>query len=131
MDASENLGKENIGGIILKVDLDITHPLAFGYRDTDIPIYKNNTVWLSASKNEYSTVARYSRNALIDGYISRKNSEEFLKASASLIVSPLDDGRVILFADNPNFRGSWYGTNRLFLNALFLGDKIEIPIPED
>jgi hypothetical protein len=131
VDASENLGKENIGGIILKVDLDITHPLAFGYRDTDIPVYKNNNVWLSPSKNEYSTVARYSRDALIDGYISRKNSEEFLKASASLIVSPLDDGRVILFADNPNFRGSWYGTNRLFLNALFLGDKIEIPIPED
>ncbi|WP_297692933.1 M14 family zinc carboxypeptidase [uncultured Eudoraea sp.] len=131
VDASENLGKESIGGVILKVDLDITHPLAFGYRDTDIPVYKNNNVWLSASRNEYSTVARYSRNALIDGYISKKNSEEFLKSSASLIVSPLDEGRVILFADNPNFRGSWYGTNRLFLNALFLGDKIEVPKKED
>ena len=32
-----------------------------------------------------------------------------------------------MFADNPNFRGAWYGTNRLFLNAIFLGDKIDIP----
>ncbi|MGB5205115.1 M14 metallopeptidase family protein [Eudoraea sp.] len=130
-DADENLGREGLGGIILKADLDVTHPLAFGYRDTDIPVYKNNTVWLSPSKNEYSTVAKYSRNALIDGYISRKNSEEFLKTSASLIVSPLGSGRVVMFADNPNFRGSWYGTNRLFLNALFLGDKIEVPKQND
>ncbi|WP_299163724.1 M14 metallopeptidase family protein [uncultured Eudoraea sp.] len=131
VDADENLGREGLGGIILKADLDVTHPLAFGYRDTDIPVYKNNTVWLSPSKNEYSTVAKYSRNALIDGYISRKNSEEFLKTSASLIVSPLGSGRVVMFADNPNFRGSWYGTNRLFLNALFLGDKIEVPKQND
>ncbi|MGB5481804.1 MAG: hypothetical protein WBM91_12060 [Eudoraea sp.] len=131
VDADENLGREGLGGIILKADLDVTHPLAFGYRDTDIPVYKNNTVWLSPSKNEYSTVVKYSRNALIDGYISRKNSEEFLKTSASLIVSPLGSGRVVMFADNPNFRGSWYGTNRLFLNALFLGDKIEVPKQND
>jgi len=131
VDADENLGREKLGGIILKADLDVTHPLAFGYRDTDIPVYKNNNVWLSPSRNEYSTVAKYSRNALIDGYISRKNSEEFLKSSASLIVSPLGSGRVVLFADNPNFRGSWYGTNRLFLNALFLGDKIKIPKKND
>ncbi len=127
VDAGENLGKESVGGIILKVDLDITHPLAFGYHDSSIPVYKNNTVWLAPSKNEYATVAKYSKNPLIDGFITKKNMEENVKPSASLIVSKVGSGRVILFADNPNFRGSWYGTNRLFLNALFLGDKISVP----
>ncbi|QLG46364.1 M14 metallopeptidase family protein [Costertonia aggregata] len=127
VNAGENIGKESVGGIILKVDLDITHPLAFGYRDETIPVYKNNTVWLSPSKNEYATVAKYSKNPLIDGFITIKNMEENLKPSASLLVSRLGSGRVVLFADNPNFRGSWYGTNRLFLNALFLGDKINVP----
>lgn len=127
VDANENIGKESVGGVILKVDLDVTHPLAFGYHDTTIPVYKNNTIWLSPSKNEYATVAKYSANPHIDGFITDKNMDEFLKPSASLIVSPVGSGRVILFADNPNFRGSWYGTNRLFLNALFLGNKIEIP----
>ena len=28
-----------------------------------------------------------------------------------------------MFSDNPNFRGAWYGTNRL-LNAIFLGDNL-------
>ena len=53
--------------------------------------------------------------------------EEFLDRSASVLVSRLGSGRVVLFADNPNFRGSWYGTNRLFLNALFLGEHINVP----
>lgn len=127
VDANENIGKESVGGVILKVDLDVTHPLAFGYHDTTIPVYKNNTVWLSPSKNEYATVAKYAANPHIDGFITDKNMDEFLKPSASLIVSPVGKGRVILFADNPNFRGSWYGTNRLFLNAIFLGDKIRVP----
>ena len=127
VDAGENLGKESVGGIILKVDLDTTHPLAFGYRDTSIPVYKNNTVWLAPSQNAYATVAKYSKQPLIDGFITAKNMNENLKPSASLIVSKLGGGRVVMFADNPNFRGSWYGTNRLFLNALFLGDKINVP----
>ena len=105
----------------------MTHPLAFGYHDNSIPVYKNNTVWLAPSKNEYATVAKYADDPHIDGFITEKNMEEFLKPSASLIVSKLGSGRVILFADNPNFRGSWYGTNRLFLNALFLGDKVDVP----
>jgi hypothetical protein len=63
----------------------------------------------------------------IDGYISKKNMEKYLKSSASLIVSKIGSGRVVLFADNPNFRGSWYGTNKLFLNALFLGSNINVP----
>ncbi|WP_425236396.1 M14 family zinc carboxypeptidase [Ulvibacterium sp.] len=127
VDAPENIGKEQIGGVILKVDLDTTHPLGFGYRDQQIPVYKNNEVWLSPSKNAYATVAQYADEPHIDGFITQKNMEEFIKPSASLLVSKLGNGRVILFADNPNFRGSWYGTNRLFLNALFLGDKVNVP----
>ena len=126
-DARENIGKESLGGVILNVDLDITHPLAYGYRDNNIPVYKNNSVWLSPSKNSYATVAKYSKTPHIDGFITEKNMQENILNSASLIVSKLGSGRVVLFADNPNFRGSWYGTNRLFLNALFLGDKIKIP----
>ncbi|GGG49255.1 peptidase M14 [Croceivirga lutea] len=127
VNARENIGKEEVGGVIVKVDLDLTHPLAFGFRDQQIPVYKNNSVWLKPSKNAYATVAKYAKNPHVDGFLTQKNVEEFLKPSASILTSKLGGGRVILFADNPNFRGSWYGTNRLFLNALFLGDKIRIP----
>ena len=131
VDAEENLGREELGGAIFEVDLDLTHPLGFGYRNHLIPVYKNNNVFLAPSKNEYSTVAKYSDNPHIDGYISNDNLNIYLKPSASLIVSPMGRGRVVMFADNPNFRGAWYGTNRLFLNALFLGNHIAIPKKRD
>jgi len=127
VEAPENSGKKRVGGAIFQVDLDLTHPLAFGYHDKLIPVYRNSNVWLSPSKSAYSTVAKYTENPHIDGFISDENMKKFLKPSASLIVSPLGRGRVVMFADNPNFRGSWYGTNRLFLNAIFLGQHITVP----
>ncbi len=127
VDAPENLGKESVGGVILEVSLDRTHPLAFGYTDAEIPVYKNNEVWLAPSENPYATVAAYTDSPHVDGFLTRKNLEEYARGSASLLVSGMGGGRAVLFADNPNFRGSWYGTNRLFLNALFLGDHIRVP----
>lgn len=124
VDAGPNRGKQRLGGAIFEVDLDTTHPLGFGYTDRDLPVYKNNNVWLAPSKSEYNTVAKYTKDPHIDGFISDENLEDNLKPSASLVVSPQGQGRVILFADNPNFRGSWYGTNKLFLNALFFGSLI-------
>ncbi len=126
VNAQENRGKEQIGGVILNSIVDLTHPLGFGYEDSYVPVYKNNSVWLSPSKNEYSSVVRYSKDALIDGFMTNNNKEK-LEKSVSLVVSKVGRGIAILFADNPNFRGSWYGTNRLFLNAIFLRNKIYVP----
>ncbi|GIR99857.1 MAG: hypothetical protein CM15mP102_06780 [Flavobacteriales bacterium] len=126
VDASNNSGKEQIGGIILRTNVDLTHPLGFGLEDTNLPVYKNNTIWIKPSKNRYSSVVRYTRDPLIDGFITDNNHKK-LKSTVSLLVSKIGEGRAIMFADNPNFRGAWYGTNRLFLNAILLGDKIDIP----
>ena len=127
VDARENIGKERIGGAILSVDLDLTHPLAFGYRDFSIPVYKNNNVFIKKTKDHYSSVGIYSDSPHIDGYISEKNRNNHFDDTASLIVSRLGSGRVVIFADNPNFRGAWYGTNKLFLNAIFFGNNISVP----
>ena len=127
VDAGEHRGRERVGGAIFQVDLDVTHPLGFGYRSSKLPVYKNNMVFLAPSKSPYSTVAKYTQNPHIDGFVSKNNLEHFIKPSASLLVSPIGGGRAVLFADNPNFRGAWYGTNRLFLNALFLGHRISTP----
>ena len=127
VDASGFIGRERIGGVILKADIDLTHPIAFGYNDTSIPVYKNNNVFINKTKDDYSSVAIYSEDFHIDGYISELNREEFIPGAASLIISKLGSGRVVVFADNPNFRGTWYGTNKLFLNAIFLGDNISVP----
>ena len=107
-----------------KCFLTNTHVGAAGLGEfKKLPVYKNNMIFLSPSKNAYATVAKYTNNPHIDGFITQKNLDTFIKPSASLLVSKIGKGRAVLFADNPNFRGAWYGTNKLFLNALFLGNK--------
>lgn len=121
------IGKQNIGGAIFKINLDLTHPIAYGYHDKEMPIYKNNKVFLSPSKSRFSTVAKYTQNPHIDGYVTPYNINNYIKKSAAIIVSKIGNGRVVLFADNPNFRGAWYGTNKLFMNAIFFGNLIKVP----
>lgn len=119
-------GSIAIGGSMYQADLDITHPLGFGYTRRDLPVYRNHSIFMAPSKNPFSTVVQYTDNPLLGGYVNKANLEK-LGGTASLIVSGIGRGNVILFADNPNFRGMWYGTNKLFLNALFLGNLISRP----
>jgi len=58
------------------------------------------------------------------GYISKQNLKA-VGGSAAAVVTRLGRGRVISLSDNPNFRAFWYGTNKLFLNAIFFGHIIE------
>ena len=125
--ASEIRGRDGVGGVIFEVDLDISHPLGYGYRDRQLPVYRNNKVWIAPSKNEFSNVAMYTEDPHIDGFITDDNVNKFLKKSASIVVSRAGQGRVVLFAEDPNFRGTWYGTNKLFLNAIFFGELIRVP----
>ena len=127
VEASENLGREKLGGVFLKGIVDHTHPLGFGFTQKSVSLYKNNLVWFEPSKSNYGTPVAYAKNPHADGYISKNIREKFLPKAAPVVVSKVGKGRVVLFAENPNFRGTAYGTNRLFLNALFLGNHISVP----
>lgn len=114
-------GSNAIGGSMYMTDVDITHPLAFGYTSRELPVYRNHTIFMAPSANPYSTVVKYVENPLLAGYVHKDNLKA-IGGTASLITSRMGGGNVIMFADNPNFRGMWYGTNKLFLNAIFLGN---------
>ncbi|MAT55561.1 MAG: zinc carboxypeptidase [Saprospirales bacterium] len=124
--AREVTGSKRIGGVVFVADADITHPLAFGLKDRQLPIYRNHEIFIRPSENPFSTVVAYTDQPQVDGYVHPDNLP-LVKNSASLLVSGVGRGRVILFVDNPNFRGFWYGTNRLFFNALFFGGLVEVP----
>ena len=116
---SSTRGAQRIGGAIFAAALDTTHPLAFGYGD-QAPLFRNHEIFFEPSATPGATVARYTSSPLLAGYISPKRHGE-LAGSAALIARRQGAGAVVLFADNPNFRAFWYGTNGLFLNAVFFG----------
>ncbi|MBN7815999.1 M14 family metallopeptidase [Algoriphagus pacificus] len=123
-DRSAFEGAKEVGGSIYMARMDLTHPITYGYRREQLPVYRNNSIFMQPSQNKYLTPIRYTENPLLGGYISDSNLE-LIKKSASIIISPVGRGRVINFYDSPNFRGTWFGTNKLFLNAIFFGNQMD------
>lgn len=122
-DRSAAQGAQVIGGSIFHTKLDLTHPLGYGYNDDHLPVFRNSTLFMKKAKNPYATPLYYTDEPLASGYISDENLEK-LKGTAAIVVSRLGGGRVITMTDNPNFRAFWYGTNKLFMNAIFFGQTI-------
>lgn len=107
-----------INGAIFQGTLDVTHPLCFGYQNPSISIFKNSTLFMEPLKSHFANPVVYTDTPLLSGYISTENLR-LLKNTASVSVSTFGQGKIVAFADNPNFRAFWYGTNKLFLNSIF------------
>ncbi len=133
IDYAEKNAKEAegiIGGAIFGGDLDITHPLGFGYNRRSIASHRDTTLVLPRPENPYATVIRYNDPPLISGFTSAAIQQK-IAGSAALIAERMGRGSVILFADNPNFRGYWFGTNKLFLNSLYFSRAFNAPSDGD
>lgn len=117
-------GAQVIGGAIFRNTIDASHPLGWGIRDGQIYVFRNSTRFFEIPKNTYAAPLLYPDSPLAAGYISTSNHEK-LGGTAGVVVSRIGRGRSIQFADNHNFRAFWYGSNRLFLNAIYFGNLIE------
>ncbi|MDX1459737.1 MAG: M14 family zinc carboxypeptidase [Xanthomonadales bacterium] len=113
-----------IGGAIVDARLDLTHPLAFGYLRPELPLFRRGTVTLTPSGNAYTTALRYAEDPKLAGFISSKRLDE-IRAKPALIAERQGRGLVVRFANNPLFRGFWHGTERLFDNALYMGQLVQ------
>jgi len=116
-------GAQVIGGAIFETKADLTHPLLYGYEKDQIPVFHRGTQFLEVAGNRYATPLTYTNDPVMSGYISSKNLKK-IKNSAAITVNRLGRGRVISMVPNPNFRAFWYGTNKLFANAIFFGSTI-------
>ena len=117
-------GAEVIGGAIFRARLDRTHPLAYGYTSDELAVFRNTTLFVEPTENPYATPLIYTDNPLIAGYVSPTNLDS-LANTAAITTHRSGRGRVLCYADNPNFRAFWYGTNRLFLNGVFFGGLLD------
>jgi len=123
INASNKTGAQIIGGAIFETNLDLGHPLTYGYHQDKLAIFKRGTLTLGAPTNQYAAPLSYTANPLLSGYISKSNLKHMANSS-SVVVSGSGKGKVISFVDNPNFRGFWLGTNKLLANAVFFGSTI-------
>ena len=119
--------RDVIGGAIFQSDLDLSHPLAFGYTRRALPSHRDTAIRLATPENPIATVARYVEDELVlSGYVSPARQQELVGAPM-MIAERKGEGTVVLMTDNPNFRGAYLGTNRLLLNSLFLSRAFTTP----
>ncbi|MEQ9445175.1 MAG: hypothetical protein RJS98_06390, partial [Rhodospirillaceae bacterium] len=115
---------QRIRGTIFETDVDITHPIGFGYTSRLQPSFRENRIILGRSKNPFGTVAQYTDAPLMSGFASAENIEKVAGAGA-VLAERRGQGAVVLLSDNPNFRAWWFGPNKMFLNSLFFSTAIK------
>jgi hypothetical protein len=122
-EAADREALQTIAGAIVEARLDLTHPLAYGFARETLPLLRKNTLFLEPAASPYATPAVYAAEPLLAGYISGENQAR-LAGSAAAVALPQGAGLVVALPDDPNFRGFWFGGNRLFLNAVFFGGAV-------
>ncbi len=121
------LAERQIGGAIFGSRIDPTHPLAFGLASERVATMRNTTLVLGRSANPFASVAVYDAKApLLSGWASAGNVAR-IAGTPMLRAEGLGRGRVILFADDPNFRAVFRASERLFVNALFFASAYDVP----
>ena len=116
-------GALETSGAIVNARLDLSHPLCYGYQNTNLPMFKVNNLIFEDTGNPYNTPFMTTDKPLLAGYIHTKNRERF-KNSPLIIAQAIGSGKLIQITDNPNFRAFWYGTNKIFANALFFSNAL-------
>lgn len=105
-----------IPGSILKVNLDETHPIAYGYgRDASIFFMSGPAFKL---KEGYAVAKYPEANPLQSGWIL---GEKQLRGLAAVADIPAGRGNIILFGFSPHFRNQTRGTFRMLFNAIYYG----------
>jgi hypothetical protein len=124
VDREQIEGAQQVSGAIFGAEADLTHPLAYGYNQKTISLFKANRVFMEKSKNPFATPFYYGKDPLQSGWVSKENTDA-IRNSAAVVVNTVGSGRVISIADNPNFRAFWLGGTKLFMNAIFFGRIID------
>lgn len=118
-----------VSGAIFTTQLDVTHPLGYGYPvergATEIawPVFRTSVLRLKPSRSPYETAAVYAKDPLLAGYVSEQNLRA-LSGVAAVVAQPVGQGVVVAMTESPNFRGYWLGGTKLFMNAVFYGKAI-------
>jgi len=116
-----------IGGAIFAGDLDISHPIGFGYSDRNVSLHRNTTLVLDRPASDpFAVVVEYTEDPLLSGYASDRRQEE-LAGTPAVVARRAGAGTIVMFADDPNFRATFRGAEKLFLNAIFYGSLVRRP----
>jgi hypothetical protein len=117
---------EAVPGAIMRATVDRSTYLTYGYEDAQLPVLVASGYFFRPSKEGTNAVVfagDASQRLHISGFIWPDNTERLLRGTAYLLDEPTGRGHVILYAEDPNYRGIWRITTRLFFNSILFSSS--------
>ncbi len=120
---SANKGQvpEAIPGAIMRSTVDRSTYLTYGVETENLPVLLSTGYFFRPSKEGTNAVVfekSPKRDLTISGFVWANNTERLLKGTVYLIDEPVGGGHVILFAEDPFFRGIFRSMTRPFFNSI-------------
>ncbi len=111
-------------GAIVRVNLNPLSFLSYGVPDSVAMLVRSSSFYIPF-EDESKNVGRFAsfEDLKLSGFIWPK-AEKILAEKGCLFMERFGRGKLILFTEDPNFRASYDGLNKLFLNAILLGPSL-------
>ena len=111
------------GGSIMRVIADTTHPLMAGMPAEADVFVEGSPVFTTTDGFDGSVLAKYpaSGTLLRSGFL---DGEQYMRGFAAALDVKHDNGHVVLFAFQPEWRGQSTGTFRTVFNSMLFGGDV-------
>ncbi|HET9425535.1 MAG TPA: M14 family zinc carboxypeptidase [Gemmatimonadaceae bacterium] len=104
------------------VVLDRTHWLTSGYDTPRLTVLMEGSNFFTLSKEGVNAAVFAPTGPLTrSGFAWPDNTERLLRGTAFLIHEPVGGGHLVMFANDPLFRGWWRALDKALMNAILLG----------
>ena len=111
---------ESVPGSVFAVQLDPTHPLAYGLGQTYYALKHRDTAYPYLRANGWN-VGVYPRGQPLSGFAGQA-AQRRIDRSLAIGVESIGRGEVVYLVDSPCFRAFWQGGKLLLANAIFGGE---------
>ncbi len=108
-------------GSIMRATVDRTTYLTYGLQQDELPVLLASGYFFRISKEGSNAIlfdAKPKHPLTLSGFVWEGNTERLLAGTAYVIDEPRGSGHVILFAEEPFFRGIFRSNTRLFFNSI-------------
>jgi hypothetical protein len=114
-DDASQLSGVSIPGSVLRVHVDNTSPIGFGF-EPQVDVFFDNSPVFRVTSATASAVATYDGSALRSGWA---RGQQRLAGAAAVIDAPVGRGRVLVFGPHVAFRGQSHATFKFLFNAIY------------
>jgi len=112
---------EAVPGAIMRATIDRTTYMTYGYEEKDLSVLLASGYFFRPSKEGTNAVVFAGEGNLslrISGFVWPDNTERLLRGTSYVIDEPTGRGHVVIYAEDPVFRGIWRNMTRLFFNSM-------------